>query len=408
MDILKHPMISNNELIQKENELRLLITRDAHPSIDLFSFFSGEFGARYTAHKYLTDRFLMDPLSNEVQEFYSMLVLKKEMFDTEDFYTRWTLITPQVIHPGKKYPLVIFCHGAFAPLEESEYCGFMEFQAEEEFFAVYPQNTNPSYIELIVKRLSECYPLDTERVYMGGYSAGGSKTIEAYVKIPQLLAAGGPCACGFTHFSEDITASTPPDRPYVPTIRIDSQYDPSLFIPLNKWVSRVTMLDYLGIPHPKPSAMPDGWDREKDPTFEMIPDGKGGFVSSKIRPGPKILPPEGITYDQWKVQQFNYRLSTLGCKRLDVERCMDFAHQPDDSTHHLFGIYGEKEHIEEHMGAKHHVLNYTNSDGINAMRYIAVENAPHSTTPMLPRLMWDFFKKFRRDSVTGQIIEETK
>lgn len=54
---------------------------------------------------------------------------------------------------------------------------------------------------------------------------------------------------------------------------------------------------------------------------------------------------------------------------------------------------------------KHFELDYTNREGINALRFIAIENAPHNPTPMLPWLTWQYFKKFRRDTQTGCIIE---
>ena len=403
-DILDGSFFSEEELLEKEKALRWSTTQDVHPSIDLPRFFSGEFGRRFTAHKLLADKYGRDPMSTETQAFYHRLDLKKVMFETEDFYTRWSLITPEKMEEGQKYPLVIFAHGAFGPLEGGEFCGYAEFQAQEGFMAAYPQNTNPDFILHMIEKIAAHYPLDAERVYMAGYSAGGAKTVETSVTMPERLAACAPCACGFTHWSEDITQPAP-DKPYVPMIRIDSEFDPSRFIPLNRWVKRVTMLDYLGIPRPPMGPRPAGMDPERDPTFGMIPDGKGGMVSSKIRPGPVIPPPEGLAYDQWKVAQFNYRLDALRCDKLDFARCMEFAEHPEDRIHHLFGVYAPTETVHEYMGVKHFELDYTNREGINALRFIAIENAPHNPTPMLPWLTWQYFKKFRRDSQTGCIIE---
>ena len=73
----------------------------------------------------------------------------------------------------------------------------------------------------------------------------------------------------------------------------------------------------------------------------------------------------------------------------------------------LFGACGEAEDAEEHYGVKHDVMNCFNDDGINAMRFIAIENAPHNPTPALPRLVRNYFKKFRRDSKTGKLIQES-
>ncbi len=74
--------------------------------------------------------------------------------------------------------------------------------------------------------------------------------------------------------------------------------------------------------------------------------------------------------------------------------------------HHLFGAYGQEEHTELRMGVKHHVMNYFNDEGINAVRLMLIENAPHNPMPTLPQITWEYFKQFRRDTATGKINQE--
>lgn len=397
-----------DEEIEKElTALRYRCMMDGHPEINMPRFLSGEFGRRYAEYKLMEDRFATDPMNEKLLQYYASLHLKKEMFETEDYYTRWTLITPEPMEEGKKYPLIIFAHGAFGPLEGAEFGGYQLFQAQEGFMALYPQNTNPDWIEHILEQIKARYPLDAERVYMGGYSAGGAKSAEAALKIRDTLAAVAPCACGITHWSEDILSEPDPedyDR-VPPMIRVDSEFDPSRFIPFNKWVPRVTMLDYFGVPRPPMPPRPQGADFDRDPTFDMVPDGKGGMVSSKVKPGPKIPPPDGITYDEWKAAQLRYRLKTMGCAELDLPRCMAFANSPDERIHSLFGVYGDREYEETYWGVRHLFLDYYNQSHRLTARLVAIENAPHNPTPMLPQLTWDFFKRFRRDSATGKIVE---
>ena len=393
-----------------EHELKILPQRcmmDAHPEINMPRFLSGEFGMRFAEYKLLEERFTLDPMNPELLAYYQTLHLKKEMFETDDYYTRWTLITPSEMDHSRKYPLVIFAHGAFGPLEGAEFAGYAMFQAEEGFMALYPQNTNPDWILHMIEEIALRYPLDRERIYMGGYSAGGAKTVEASLKIRDTLAAVGPCACGITHWSEDILSVPDPDAydRIPPMIRVDSEFDPSRFIPFNQWVPRITMLDYFSIPRPAMPPRPEGADINRDPTFDMVPDGHGGMVSSKVRPGPKIPPPDGISYDEWKVAQLNYRLKAMGCTELDISRCLAYAGHPENGSYSIFGVYGDLEYAKILMGVKHYFLDYFSRDHRLSVRLVGIENALHNPTPMLPELTWNFYKRFRRDSVTGKIIE---
>ena len=70
----------------------------------------------------------------------------------------------------------------------------------------------------------------------------------------------------------------------------------------------------------------------------------------------------------------------------------------------MLGFYGDEEAILQIHGLKHYFVNIYNEDGINAFRYVCLDNYPHFVPPAGGELLWEFFRQFRRDRSTGRII----
>ncbi len=139
-------------------------------------------------------------------------------------------LNPQQVVPGKKYPLVVFLHGAGErgndneaqlthggnmftnPVNREKYPAFVLFPqcpAEEYWapktlpdnlrgipFEVDPPISTPlqSVKELIDRTISR-YPIDTDRIYVVGLSMGGMGTFDLLCRYPDLFAAAVPI-CG--------------------------------------------------------------------------------------------------------------------------------------------------------------------------------------------------------------------
>ncbi len=342
------------------------------------------------------------PNSSETEAFYDALGLKRIVFDDIHFYSRWVLLVPKEMYTmsgvNKKYPLVFVNRAGDDPVERVEFgMRFNNIAGREGFMACYPQNTNPEQLEYILDRLEAEYPIDTERVYVTGYSSGGQQTTSAAFAFPERLAAYAPCgndiyrnmdlaAHEYTKGEEDRLRDA-----FLPFMQMVGCCEHSNIVPMNVWRPKLFkggVRMFINLPKDIRTIV------EKDPT-----DVTGGKY---IAPAP----PQNVNPNVWKLQQLNKRLGLLNCSPRDVDKCLSYSEATNDELHHVLGFYGDREEIVTHFGYKHYIINIDNADGINAFRYVAVENSPHVPGVMLGELVWGFFKQFRRDYTTKKIVQE--
>ncbi len=94
------------------------------------------------------------------------------------------------MEPDKVYPLVFWLHGGGNSIEaEENMTGFTDIAAREGFMLAVPQNTSPDKVSQIIERVARMYPLDRGRVYLAGFSQGGSQSHGAYFRNPEKFAA---------------------------------------------------------------------------------------------------------------------------------------------------------------------------------------------------------------------------
>jgi hypothetical protein len=89
-----------------------------------------------------------------------------------------------------------------------------------------------------------------------------------------------------------------------------------------------------------------------------------------------------------------------------MEKCISYLDTPEDELHHVLGFYGDREEIKTILGLKHYFVDIYNEDGMNTFRYVCIENHPHTPPVTSAPILWDFFKKFHRDSASGKVIAE--
>ncbi len=356
--------------------------------------------------KNLQIRFLYeeDAMGTAALEYYHSCGLKKEMFENEDYYTRWVLLTPLEMYEetgkNKKYPVVFYHHGGSNAIESEEFSlGLHQIAGKEKFMIAYLQNTNWQNMNRVLDIIAENYPLDMERVYLSGYSQGGYQVTSTYFRIPERITAAAPCGNDiyrtYDNFNVPYTEEETKNlkETLVPLIQVVGTCEASSFVPVNDWRPRKDWGRENGA---EPYINP-GRDDDRDPT--RIHGGRRRFSDMPV-------PPEGADKHEWMIKRLNMRMDTLGCEPRDAEKCISYLNTPEDELHHILGFYGDSEEIVKFFDSKHYVINIWNRDGINAFRYVAVENGPHWPPVMMAKLMWDFFKQFRRDSLTGKIVEE--
>ncbi|MDF1661429.1 MAG: alpha/beta hydrolase-fold protein [Planctomycetota bacterium] len=128
---------------------------------------------------------------------------------TRTLNLNFLLFSPETDHdPNRRYPLVLFLHGAGERGEELERLldhsipDIIEQQKREPFFLLAPQCPNDSYWilhrESLTRLLDEflgSYPVDRSRIYLTGVSMGAETSWLLALQNPDLFAAFVP-VCG--------------------------------------------------------------------------------------------------------------------------------------------------------------------------------------------------------------------
>ena len=155
---------------------------------------------------------------------------KKTYVSIENDTLLYRELTPEKMMPDRKYPLVVFLHGAGErgndneaqllhggnmftnPVNREKYPAYVIFPQcpNEDFWAPRnrsavvgenPFNKNPpmskalSLVKKVLDEAVEKYPVDRNRIYIAGLSMGGMGTFDMLCRYPDLFAAAIPI-CG--------------------------------------------------------------------------------------------------------------------------------------------------------------------------------------------------------------------
>lgn len=374
---------------------------------DIGALLKTEYGRALTEDYLLKYRF--DAPSKQADEYLASFGVRKELHDDGNYYSRWAMFLPDNIERCKKYPLIVV--NAFN-IEQGQFeYGFYKLCRQEQFLYMIPQNTNWESVSELIETVCDMYPADRERVYITGYSYNGYQAAGAFMHCPWKFAAAAPCGNDIFRASDNF------QKPYtadelaalrhltVPFMQIVGQYEASSFVPLNDWHVRA----HWGNPK-RPEELPEKYKDPRanqflDPTINPIRKRPDGTIQN-TPPSAMPAPPEGMDRHIWSLNRLNMRLNLLKCAPRNMEKCISFLDTPEDELHHVLGFYGDKEKIETIGGLKYYFADIYNEDGINAFRYVVIENHPHTTPAGSAKLLWDFFKSFRRDRATGRIIAD--
>lgn len=388
-------------------------------SMDVEGFLHSGYGREFARRLQVRFTYEGDAMGAEAEKYYRSIGLKKELFELDDYYERWSLFTPlemEAAEKGKLYPLVFSHHGGGSSIETDEFSsGYMQIAGREKFMVAFLQNSNWENTLRILDFIAQNYPLDRERVYISGFSQGGYQTHSLYFRAPERVTAVAPCGNDiFRPWDNFDILYTEAEMEhlrevFVPFFQMTGVVEASGFVPLTGWRPRKDWND-VGNPEtftdPRknddldPTRMHDPNRGFKDPSRLRM---KVGNTWSQCTPP---TPPEGVEIFDWMMGRINRRMWLLGCEPRDKERCRSFQDTPEDELHHVLGIYGDRERTEVHYGYKHYTVDMWNRDGIHAFRYVSVENCPHWPYLMMGELAWNFFKQFWRDSATGRIVED--
>ncbi|MBW3090022.1 hypothetical protein [Bifidobacterium miconisargentati] len=370
---------------------------------DIEAFVRSEYGQEHGRLVRLGFEFEEDPTGEAVRAYYDGLGLDRVMFENEDYYRRWILITPKELASeaakGRRYPLVFAHHGGSVPVPNDEFaCGMPQIAADERIMVAMLQDTNWGNVRRVLDRIEELYPVDRERVYLMGESQGGYEVTSALFRMPERITAVAPCGNDIWRDWDNFNIRFTDGEyrrlkeTFVPVMQVVGQYEASNFAPVNDWAPRKDW----GRPAASAHTYRDPRrDDQRDPTRIV-----GGHRAFSDQPAP----PEGADRHEWMIERLNRRMDSLGCTPRDPATCISYLTEPDSELHRVVGFYGDEERVREYYGYKHWMVDIRNSDGMDAFRYVVAENAPHCWPVMAGRLAWEFFRQFRRDERTGLIV----
>lgn len=361
------------------------------------------------------------------EEYFRELGLTTERFEWDSLFDRWILLRPldMEITGMEKYPLVFWQHGGYNSIE-SELCmtGFAEIAAREKFMLVHMQNTNWQNVDRLIDFIGSQWPLDRQRIYIGGFSQGGQQAISAFSHLPWKFAAALTTGADIyrPHDSQDILYIYDEmlrlKKYTVPLMQMCGECELFSYAPLNDFTPPVFNAE-MNKQFPKASSDTSRYHgrimHEKDPTRIYDPN-KGILnalfaaqgIKNELRMSSKYNPPEGEDSKKFSLMKVNKRMELLNCEERNVEICAAYNDSPEDLIHYKTGIYGDYEGIEEYKGLKHYRVDIKNRDGITAYSFVVVSNFTHWIPLSLGEWGWDFFKQYRRDTLTGKIITRDK
>ncbi|MAB83173.1 MAG: hypothetical protein CMJ24_07020 [Phycisphaerae bacterium] len=137
---------------------------------------------------------------------------------------------PVNFSPAENMPAMFFFHGGGGTANQGIFeCDFRSLANSERFIVVYPQAINSTsgtnswdclgdyhggidemgFVSVMIDALADNYNIDTQRVYAGGYSLGGSIVYDIAAYLPDQVAAIAPVAANMWEWTlSDVNWST--------------------------------------------------------------------------------------------------------------------------------------------------------------------------------------------------------
>jgi poly(hydroxyalkanoate) depolymerase family esterase len=127
------------------------------------------------------------------------------------------LWSPAALEQGRAFPLVVMLHGCtHDAMEMARISGMNELADARRFLVLYPEQSRranllrcwkwfhprhqardagePSILAAVVRQVCSAHPVDPERIYLAGVSAGGAMVSILAATYPELFAAAAICA----------------------------------------------------------------------------------------------------------------------------------------------------------------------------------------------------------------------
>jgi Predicted peptidase len=302
-----------------------------------------------------------DDNSPERTEYWKERGIERVVYgDPEDLTSRTVYYPSGIRGSDGKHPLIVCVYNAGSTMLSLESLGFVHIAAHSGFIVLVPKDGNSDeHVLRAVEETAAAYPVDRERIFIAGHSFGGATAGWQAVRHPDVYA--GACILGFTYGCTDNTEEEIQNAKELrlPMINICGTREVSRALPLNVDI----------------------------PEFVVPPK-----VADNVTPLPhmKDICLNGV--QNWR------RIN--GTKEYSMEEdCSDTLSIPEMA----FGLHADQSETRDYLGRKHYVCDMLGEEGLPIIRWVAVEDCPHTIPPTAADLAWEFFRDIRRDAVTKEI-----
>ena len=344
------------------------------------AFINSVFGEWEAQHTYLQNLGKDDEMAEAVVQYWASFGMKKELYHADDpSEAKYSVFSPMYQPEGKKFPLLVVCHGGGANIFKAESYGFIEEAARRGYIVLFiswmtnPYNdeataagvTSDAYtFKKAYDEVIQNYPIDTTRVYVAGFSGGGNTTAYIGATYPDLVAAIMPSTGSGIQGSAVRTGGVEMEDPLARAKEIGL----ALFMGygLEDFEGRWPVSDELV---------------EIGPHNTTTAEERLGYVNEWVSA-------TGTTMEPTTMEQ-------LAAYNAMTEKTSASA---------IFGLNFQKEYTRNLFGYDYYFGDGVNADNQVVVRFMGVPMAAHSMTMGWAGQFMDFAEHFSRDPETHALV----
>ncbi len=345
--------------------------REGNVKFDLVRYIDSPVGeARMKMIKLtLTHRYGHEP---EVIEHWRARGIEKTVHYDDGVRGNWASYVPIKRRSADKLPLVIQTNLDFFDMENH---GFVDLAADgPEDLAVFTAATlDVESIDALIDAAIADYDVDPQRVYISGMSYGGIMASWHAIRHAKRIAAANSLNICYHYNLPGDPVKMYPDK----YCEERDSNTPRLI----KEVSKIKMPVII----------------------------TGGLNESSMNP---IFPISTRFYEQGgagPAAMHNLRGLDMWCeinglRRYDFAADVPKAWASEDPVERAIGVPVDKGWIENQLGVNSYFGELYGPDGVAYLRMIATENNCHDVFPCSAKDVWAFFRRFRRNTETGELM----
>lgn len=363
------PMQHRNNITYRE-----LMINTGGKLFDVDKFINSEIGSRKMkdiAH------FIRNPneAAPEVLDYWRSLGMTKQIHENTEIGVKWASYVPDGI--TREVPMFVdICQNPYGV----ETFGFIQYAAKEKIILIAPYDHSIKSVLAVVEYMKAHYPVDKSRVYIQGFSYGGIMATWLGLAAPKIF-AGVNCA---------------------------GTIEP-IFYPGE--------IESMSESERRRRCFGDDFAYERMATIHdyALEAGKYGMpfiINTGLTELRSTLPlpvtpdvPLGGWLDKCKMRGFNMLNRVNGRREFYFDEYRE-ALKSSNLTEAFIGVFFDSTEQRNIYGVEHYIGDLMNSSGHPIIRYIGIENLPHEPSPSSPALLWEFLRRFRRNTETGELIIE--